>query len=136
MIGKIMGFLGLEDEEITEEEGSPENSEILSRRKNKNKNNNNVLSIHSQKSMKLMLHEPGSYEETQPIADHLRLHRPVIVNLQRLDADTARRVIDFLSGCVYALNGEIKKIGTSIFLCSPENVDIQGNITENIHEEY
>lgn len=138
MVGKLMGFLGLQEEEIIEEEvGTGE--ELLPSRKHKNSNNNNnnnnIVSLHSQKNIRMVLFEPRSYEETQEIADHLRSRRPVIVNLQRLSSDSARRVVDFLSGCVYALNGDIKKIGASIFLCTPENIDIQGAITEAIQTE-
>jgi len=132
MMGKIMGFLGLQDEEVLEEEVDSE--ELMPSRKNKGQKNN-IVSLHSQKNVKVVLNEPRSYEETQEVADHLRSHRPVIVNLQRLNAEQARRVVDFLSGCVYALNGEIKKIGSSIFICTPENIDIQGAITEFLTEE-
>lgn len=131
MVGKLMGFLGLQDEEILDE-GVGVEEELLPSRKNKNNNSNNIIALHSQKNVKVILHEPRSYEETQEIADHLRSRRTVIVNLQRLSTDSARRVVDFLSGCVYALNGDIKKVGASIFLCTPENVDIQGAITEEI----
>lgn len=138
MVGKLMGFLGLQEEEVIEERLDTE-EELLPSRKHKNSNsnnnNNNILSLHSQKNIRMVLHEPRSYEETQEIADHLRSRRPVIVNLQRLNSDSARRVVDFLSGCVYALNGDIKKVGASIFLCTPENVDIQGAITEAIQTE-
>ncbi|OEF99538.1 cell division protein SepF [Vulcanibacillus modesticaldus] len=126
MMGKIMGLLGLEEEEELETEVE---EEVFPSRKNRNQSGN-IISLHSQKNVKVVLQEPRSYEETQEIADHLRSHRPVIVNLQRLSADQARRVVDFLSGCVYALNGDIKKIGASIFLCTPDNIDIQGAITE------
>ena len=135
MMGKIMGFLGLQDEEIIEEGfGSEEDLSPYRRGKNNN-NNKNIVSLHTQKNVKVVLHEPRSYEETQEIADHLRSRRPVIVNLHQLNPDPARRVVDFLSGCVYALNGDIKKIGPSIFLCTPENVDIHGAITEIIQNE-
>ncbi|WP_132766821.1 cell division protein SepF [Tepidibacillus fermentans] len=133
MMGKLMGFLGLndEDEEIMEEpEERVREEEFLPSRKQKN----NVISLHSQKNVKVILSEPRSYEEAQQIADYLRSHRPVIVNLQRMNSDQARRVVDFLSGCVYALNGEISKVGASIFVCTPENIDIEGTITEMIQE--
>ncbi|WP_339062341.1 cell division protein SepF [Tepidibacillus marianensis] len=134
MMGKLMGLLGLqeEEEEILEgqEEEQKEEEEFLPSRKHKN----NVVSLHSQKNAKVVLSEPRSYEEAQQIADYLRSHRSVIVNLQRMSSDQARRVVDFLSGCVYALNGEISKIGASIFVCTPENVDIEGTITEMIQE--
>ncbi len=135
MMGKIMGFFGLEEEEVAEEVEYESNKEKFFSRKNKG-NNSNIVSLHSQKNVKLILQEPGSYEETQRIADHLREHRAVIVNLQRVNGDIARRIVDFLSGCVYALNGEIKRLGTSIFLCAPENVDVQGEITEALLEQH
>lgn len=134
MMGKLMGFLGLQDEdEIIEEELEIEEEVLPSRRKKSQ--NSKIVSLHSQKNVRVVLHEPRSYEESQEIADHLRSHRPVIINLQRLSSDQARRVVDFLSGCVYALNGDIKKIGASIFFCTPENIDIHGGITEFLHEQ-
>lgn len=88
------------------------------------------MSIHSQKNVKVVLYEPRSYDEAQEIADHLRSHRTVVVNLQRIRQDQALRVVDFLSGTVYALGGGISKIGGNIFLCTPDTVEIQGSITE------
>ena len=136
MIGKLMDFFGLQDEQQNQEELDQDvidqEEELFPSRKQKN----NIVSIHSQKNMKIVLSEPRSYEETQEIADHLRSHRPVVVNLQRLSTDNqGRRVVDFLSGCVYALNGNIKKIGPHIFFCTPENVNIEGAITELMQEE-
>jgi len=134
-MGKILGFLGLQEEDEREEAVEESDEEYFPSRKNKSQNNTSNLVLHSQKNIKVVLNEPRSYEETQEIADHLRQHRPIIVNLQRLNPDQARRVVDFLSGCVYALNGQIKKIGPSIFFCTPENVDIQGAITEMLQEK-
>lgn len=138
MMGKLLGFLGLQEEETMEENmNMDQEDDIFPSRKQKNQTNNpnNLISIHSQRNIKVVLSEPRSYEETQEIADHLRSHRPTVVNLQRLSQDQARRVVDFLSGCVYALNGQIKKIGPAIFFCTPENIDIQGAITEMMKEE-
>ena len=137
MIGKLMDFFGLQDQDQSLDEHDKdalemEEEEIFPSRKQKN----NIVSIHSQKNMKIVLSEPRSYDETQEIADHLRNHRPVVVNLQRLSLDNqGRRVVDFLSGCVYALNGNIKKIGPHIFFCTPENVNVEGAITELMQEE-
>ncbi|MMZ65172.1 Cell division protein SepF [compost metagenome] len=80
--------------------------------------------------MKVVLYEPRSYDEAQEIADHIRSHRTVVVNLQRIRKDQALRIIDFLSGTVYALGGGISKVGNNIFLCTPDTVEIQGSITE------
>lgn len=134
MMEKLLGFLGLEeDEEFENDDVDKSEEEFIA--KKKQKRNNNIVSLHSQKSLKVVLSEPRSYDEAQEIADHLRSHRPVVVNLQRLQPDQARRVVDFLSGCVYALSGQIKKIGSRIFICTPENIDVHGAITEILKEE-
>jgi cell division inhibitor SepF len=82
------------------------------------------------KSSKVILVEPRSYSESAEIADHLKNRRAVVVNLQRIDHEQGRQIVDFLSGIVYALGGDIQKIGLSIFLCTPDNVEVSGNITE------
>lgn len=140
VMNKFMSFLGLqEEEEVVEREtvahaDEPETNE-LEQRRNLKGNPNNVVSIHSQKSSKVVLSEPRSYEEAQEIADHLRSRRSVVVNLQRVRNDQAIRIVDFLSGTVYSLSGSISKIGANIFLCTPENVEIQGTITEILAAE-
>lgn len=58
------------------------------------------------------------------------------MNLQRIQHDQAKRIVDFLSGTVYALGGDIQRIGADIFLCTPENVDVSGTISELIEEEH
>ncbi|GAB6990596.1 cell division protein SepF [Paenibacillus pini] len=140
VMNKFMSFLGLqEQEEIVEREQLAEEEELEAPQFNearKNARPNNVVSIHSQKNVKVILHEPHSYDEAQAIADHLRSHRTVVVNLQRVRTDQALRVIDFLSGTVYALGGGISKIGGNIFLCTPDTVEIQGAISEILAEEH
>jgi cell division inhibitor SepF len=127
-----MSFLGLQDEEEAADR-SRTAEEVETSTYEKRMNRGNIVSIHSQKHVRVILNEPRSYEETQDIADHLRSHRPVVVNLQRVRPDQAMRIVDFLSGTVYALNGSISKIGSNIFLCTPENVEIQGAITEMLN---
>lgn len=140
VMNKFMSFLGLqEQEEVVEREQLPveeEEVETPSLETRRNTRANNVVSIHSQKNVKVILHEPHSYDEAQAIADHLRAHRTVVVNLQRVRSDQALRIIDFLSGTVYALNGGISKIGHNIFLCTPDTVEIQGAISELLSEEH
>lgn len=137
LMSKLWSVLGLsEEEEIIERERFVEQSDehetnLTDQRKNKG----NIVSIHSQKNVRVVLTEPRSYEETQEIADHLRNRKPVVVNLQRVRSDQATRIVDFLSGTVYALNGHIAKIGTNIFVCTPDNVEIQGAITEMLDED-
>lgn len=95
----------------------------------------NVVSLQSvQKSSKVILMEPRVYAEAQDIADHLKNRRAVVVNLQRIESDQARRIVDFLSGTVYAIGGDIQKIGSNIILCTPDNVEVSGNISELLQE--
>ena len=80
---------------------------------------------------KMILLEPRAYSESQQIADHLRLRNTVVVNLKRVTSDQAKRIVDFLSGTIYAIGGDLQKIGGGIFLCTPNNVNVQGKITDD-----
>ncbi len=80
---------------------------------------------------KMILLEPRAYSESQQIADYLKKKNSVVVNLKRVTSDQAKRIIDFLSGCVYAINGTMQKIGIGIYLCAPKNVNVQGKITDD-----
>lgn len=80
---------------------------------------------------KMILLEPRAYSESQQIADHLKNRNSVVVNLKRVTSDQAKRIIDFLSGCIYAIGGTMQKIGVGIYLCAPKNVNVQGKISED-----
>ncbi|MGF9976103.1 cell division protein SepF [Viridibacillus arvi] len=97
-------------------------------------NTPNLVSI-TQKASKVVLAEPRVYAEAQDIAEHLKSKRAVVVNLQRIDKEQGIRIIDFLSGTICALGGDIKRIGTDIFLCTPDNVEVDGNISEYYYED-
>ena len=77
---------------------------------------------------KMILLEPRAYSESQQIADHLKKRDSVVVNLKRVTSDQAKRIIDFLSGCIYAIGGTMQKVGVGIYLCAPKNVNVQGKI--------
>ena len=81
---------------------------------------------------KMCLFEPRVFSDTQDIADELKNRRATLVNLQRIDKVSAKRIIDFLSGTVYAIGGDIQRVGTDIFLCTPDNVEVAGSITDHI----
>ena len=78
---------------------------------------------------KLILLEPRAYSESQQIADHLKNRHTVVVNLKRVTTDQAKRIVDFLSGTIYAIGGDLQKIGGGIFLCAPKNMNVQGKIS-------
>ncbi|MDD5923024.1 MAG: cell division protein SepF [Eubacteriales bacterium] len=77
-------------------------------------------------TFKLLLIEPKSFEECPKLVDSLKSRRPIIINLEKIETDTARKIFDFLSGAIYALNGNVTKVANNIFVFAPENVDIAG----------
>ena len=87
----------------------------------------------------MVLVEPRAYSESQTIADHLKSKNTVVVNLKRVTEAQAKRIIDFLTGTLYAIGGDLQKIGPGIYLCTPNNVNVQGRISEeeekNIQED-
>jgi len=141
VMNRFLNYFGLQEEQEQDEErdrfvGSEEQeieTPVFEPRKQSSKNN--VVSIHSQKSAKVVLTEPRSYDEAQEIADQLKSRRSVVVNLQRVRRDQAIRIVDFLSGTVYALGGHISKLGSDIFLCTPDSVEVSGTITEMLSED-
>ncbi len=91
-----------------------------------------VLNMNSSASatnkQEVVLFRPNSFNDTSKAADDLRSHKAVIVNMENVDKAMARRVVDFLSGCVYALDGDVKKIAQSAYLFCPHNMDIVGDL--------
>jgi len=80
---------------------------------------------------KVIIREPNEYSDAQDIADCLKENYPVFINLQRLEKSQAKRVVDFLSGTIYAIDGDIKRVGTNLFLCTPKSVETEGQVTMN-----
>lgn len=102
--------------------------------KDKNQNVVNLTSMQNPTS-KVVLCEPRTYNEAQEIADNIVNRRAVVINLQRVDNHQAKRIVDFLSGTVYAVNGDIQKLGAQTFLCTPDNVNVSGTITDAFMED-
>ena len=79
---------------------------------------------------KMILLEPRAFSESQQIADYLKHRNAVVVNLKRVTPDQAKRIVDFLSGTLYAIGGDLQKLGGGIFLCTPKNVVVDSKITD------
>ena len=124
IMDKVLGFMGFEEEEV--EILDDEETMVADEDAGKKKKNNNIFSIHTQKNIRVVVCEPKVFEDCQGIADNLKNRRPVIVNLEEADKDLAKRVVDFISGTTYALNGSTQKVGNGIFLFVPSNMDIAG----------
>ncbi len=132
LIDKVKYFMGLdvfEEEEIEEDDilYSQENvTPLISSKKNK------VLNIHTTTQMKVVIYEPSNFEEAPEIVDNLKNRKPVIINLESIEPELARKFFDFLNGAIYALDGNIQKVSSGIFILAPNNVDITGNIKEEL----
>ena len=84
---------------------------------------------------KMILLEPRAYSESYQIIDHLKGRNAVVVNLKRVTSDQAKRLIDFLTGTIYAIGGDLQKLGNGIYLCTPNNVNVQGKMTDGEEKE-
>lgn len=136
---KFKRFFEIDDdyreEEVSVEHPGPREEVYSHQEASAQKDRKNVVSLGSvQSQAKVMLLEPHSYDEVQEIADHLKNRKSVVINLHRTPRDQAKRIVDFLSGTVYAISGDIQKLGSNIFLCTPENVNVTGSISEILDE--
>jgi cell division inhibitor SepF len=117
MAFNIKGFFGKEDsEEEYETEGENEEGTVAS-------------PVSNEKTIKLL--EPRAYSESQQIADYLKKKTSVIVNLKRVTPDQGKRIVDFLSGTLYAIEGDLQKLGGGIFLCTPHGMNVDGIFSDD-----
>ena len=134
-VNKMMNVMGLNDEETVEETTPAYESKIsndepatggFGSKKGK------VVNIHTTTQLKVVVIQPTSYNDSQDIADHLKSKKPVVVNLERLEKEDARKMVDFLSGAVYALDGSMQKVANGILLLAPYNVGIMGDFSSEL----
>ena len=93
---------------------------------------NKVVNINATTQLSVVLVKPEKFENAVDIADHLRDRRTVVLNLEQTNKDVARRLVDFLSGVTYAQDGKIKKVANSTFIITPYNVDILGDLIDEL----
>lgn len=91
-----------------------------------------VVNITSTTQFEVVVLQPESFEEAKDITDNLKSKKPVIVNLEKIEKEQARRMVDFVSGASYALGGDIQKISNMIFLVTPYNVGILGDFKDEL----
>ena len=147
---KTLSFFGLADEEEIELE--TENGNSLTDRKNideirrrkinpgiskrvSRKKVSLISSVRESRKAKVFIAEPKEFDEIQGIADNFKNDIPIIVNLQRVDQDISKRIIDFCSGLTYALEGDIKKVADRVFLITPSNIEVSSKENEFLSEE-
>jgi cell division inhibitor SepF len=138
ILNKLMDFIGIEDVDdegynedyFNDEQQSMAEDNVVSlgnRGRRKTAASNNVVSLPTAAPMKMVVYHPVSYEDTQNIIDNLKSRKPVIVNMEELEIDCAQRILDFMAGAIYALDGTIYKISRGIFVVAPTNYDVIGN---------
>jgi cell division inhibitor SepF len=117
VIDSLWKWLGVE----TEEE---EYQELPLPQERENRSGGNVVTLHSGKGLKIIVCEPEKFEEAQALTDHLKNRRQVIVNFEGTRPEISQKIIDFISGAVYALDGQSQQLGQNIFLFAPSSVEI------------
>lgn len=136
---KLKNMMGVpEDEEYLDDE---EDEDIISKKEEKPpvstaheapKKNNKVVNIHTTAQLQVVLVKPERFEDASAVADHLNDKRTVVLNLESTNKDVSRRLVDFLSGVAYANNGQIKRVANSTFIITPYNVDIIGDLLDEL----
>ena len=134
-VNKMWKILGVEneDEEYLDDYDSidtpVEDREFTLNTSNSKKNK--VVGMPGVQQVKVIISQPNSFEQSEEICEHLKEKKSIIVNLEYVNKDVARRIIDFISGAVYALDGNIQKISNSIFLVAPYNYEITNEILKD-----
>ncbi|SHK39205.1 cell division protein SepF [Paramaledivibacter caminithermalis] len=125
---KVKFFMGLDEyeEELEETTEEPINNQPMKQK---------IVSIHTNQQMKVVIYEPVKFEQAPDIVDDLKNRKPVIINLEKLDQELAKKIFDFLNGAIYALDGQIQKVSKGIFILAPNNIDISGSISDELNNK-
>ncbi|MCK9222291.1 MAG: cell division protein SepF [Limnochordia bacterium] len=116
---KVLSFLGLQDDQSAEKDA------VQDKKENSKVKRGQLVEISKVKEWKIIIMEPQTFDEVQAIADHLKNGYPVIIRLGAAGKQLAKRIVDFLGGTTYALDGDFKRLGEAIFLCVPRSVTVE-----------
>ncbi len=133
---KVLILLGVRDEEGEDEKFEEEFEPLPTRKKSEPRiRKSNLVSLEGGvKQVRIMIIEPNEFEEVRTYVDHLNNKHPLIVRLTHLDVDEARRIVDFMSGATYAVDGNMRKLGDMIFFFAPQSVVIEGELEASIFD--
>ena len=148
MMNKLLNFMGIgdagenqeaavEEKETKEEFFTPEPKSKYSDTSSGHSSSyfgkkSKVVNIHATTQLKVVVLQPTTYNDATEIAGHLKEKKPVVVNLEKLDKETARKIVDFLSGAVYALDGSMQKVANGILLIVPYTMGIMGDFSDEL----
>lgn len=130
---KLGSFFGINDEDDFDEKPAPTKTE---QPKTNYSNNEKVVSMstaseaRTKANSKIAIYQPRVYSDAKVIAKQLLNNKAVIVNFNNVNDEQSKRIVDFLTGTIFALNGEIKRVGEKIFLCTPPKFEIDGSIPD------
>ena len=132
-MNKVWGMLGVEsDDDYYDDYDSTANNNIEDKGTSLTTTNNNkknkVVGMPGMQQVKVVISQPSTFEQSEEICEHLKEKKSIIVNLEYVNKDVARRIVDFISGAVYGLDGNIQKISNSIFLVAPFNYEITNEV--------
>lgn len=136
IFGKIRDIMGVDDDDDFEGEEmdfiggqntayNHDDDYVMEKR-------NKVVNINATTSLQVVLVKPERFDDASAIADHLNARRTVVLNLESTNKEVSRRLVDFLSGVAYANNGQIKRVANNTFIITPYNVDIVGDILDEL----
>lgn len=141
-VNKMLNVLGIDqgedydpDEEYVEEDEVEEEREYKETPAPFWGRKKNVAMLPGIQNVRVVISQPNSYDQASEICEHLKEKKSIIVNLEYVNKDVARRIIDFMSGAVYALDGNIQKISNSIFLIAPYNYEITNEVIKETVKE-
>ncbi|MDL2214129.1 cell division protein SepF [Clostridia bacterium OttesenSCG-928-O13] len=137
IFGKIRDIMGVDDDDDFENEdmdfiggqgaayNAADDDYVMEKR-------NKVVNINATTSLQVVLVKPERFDDASAVADHLNARRTVVLNLESTNKEVSRRLVDFLSGVAYANNGQIKRVANNTFIITPYNVDIVGDILDEL----
>ena len=131
LVNKVLGFMGLDNEEDYEEEDyelEAEEEEETERKPFWSNMGRKVVPMNQTEQVRMVISQPTTFEQSEAICDLLKERKSVIVNLEYVNKDVARRIVDVISGAVHALDGHIQKISNAIFLIAPYNYEITSDL--------
>ncbi len=144
LLNKVFNFVGWEavDEDEYEEQELSAKEDVKEEpiqthffNSSKKQQSGKVVNIHTGNQFKMVVSQPNTFDDAQDICDHLKNKKPVVINLEGIEKQDAQRIIDFLSGSVYALDGSIQKVSCDIFVIAPNNVDVSGDLKDELRNK-
>ena len=137
-LGSFFGISNDDEDELEKEEYATSNEDDNENLPLNSVSRDNVVSIKSglnSAKSKIVLYEPRVYSDAKDVAQNLLNNKAVVINFSRMEDSSARRIVDFITGTVYALNGEIQRIGDKIFLATPPKFVTDGKISDLIDKK-